>query len=136
VLLLLLRYRRRLGEPSADARVDLSTVFKGYGAVISSGKRDKVDAKKLAELARGDLLPRQVHLVEGEARALRELISARAQLMQKRVGMVNPLRGYLKQEGVRLGQRELALVVDTRPIHGRRYAHRRHCVTHVRRSKM
>ena len=69
----------------------------------SSGKTDKVDAKKLAELARGDLLPRKVHLVEGEARELRELLSARTQLMQKRVSMLNTLRGYLKQEGVRLG---------------------------------
>jgi len=69
----------------------------------SSGKTDKVDAKKLAELARGDLLPRKVHLVEGEARQLRELLSARTQLMQKRVSMLNTLRGYLKQEGVRLG---------------------------------
>ncbi len=49
----------------------------------SSGKTDKVDAKKLAELARGDLLPRKVHLVEGEARRLRELISARTQLNAK-----------------------------------------------------
>jgi transposase len=69
----------------------------------SSGKTDKVDAKKLAELARGDLLPRKVHLVEGEARQLRELLSARTQLMQKRVSILNTLRGYLKQEGVRLG---------------------------------
>lgn len=70
----------------------------------SSGKTDKVDAKKLAELARGDLLPRKVHLVEGEARQLRELLSARTQLMQKRVSLLNSLRGYLKQEGVQLGE--------------------------------
>jgi len=74
----------------------------------SSGKTDKVDAKKLAELARGDLLPRKVHLVEGDARALRELISARTQLMQKRVSLLNALRGYLKQEGVRLGEKFFA----------------------------
>lgn len=69
----------------------------------SSGKTDKVDARKLAELARGDLLPRAVHVVEGQARELRELGSARRQLMQKRVGLANTLRGYLKQEGVHLG---------------------------------
>jgi len=34
---------------------------------------------------------------------VRELLSARTQLMQKRVSMLNTLRGYLKQEGVRLG---------------------------------
>ena len=38
VLLLLLPYRHRLGEPSADARVDLSTVFKGYGAVVGTAR--------------------------------------------------------------------------------------------------
>jgi transposase len=74
----------------------------------SSAKTDKVDAKKLAELARGDLLPRKVHLVEGEVRQLRELISARTQLMQKRVSMLNTLRGYLKQEGVRLSEKFFA----------------------------
>jgi transposase len=69
----------------------------------SSGKTDSVDARKLAELARGDLLPRAVHVVEGTARELRELTSARRQLMQKRVALGNTLRGYLKQEGVQLG---------------------------------
>jgi transposase len=69
----------------------------------SSGKTDKVDARKLAELARADLLPRAVHVVEGTARQLRELTSARRQLMQKRVGLANTVRGYLKQEGVQLG---------------------------------
>jgi len=68
----------------------------------SSGKTDKVDAKKLAELARGDLLPRKVHVVEGAVRELRELVSARDQLLRKRVALINTLRGYVKQEGQRL----------------------------------
>lgn len=72
----------------------------------SGGKKtDRVDAKKLAELARADLLPRKVHLVEGKTRAMRELVSARTTLMQKRVSLVNTLRGYLKQEGVRLSEK-------------------------------
>jgi transposase len=66
----------------------------------SSGKTDKIDAKKLAELARGDLLPEKVHIVEGEVRKLRELLSARNQLQSKRVSLINSLRGYMKQEGV------------------------------------
>ena len=68
----------------------------------SSGKTDKIDAKKLAELARGDLLPRKVHVVEGPMRELRELISARGQLQSKRVALINTLRGYVKQEGYKL----------------------------------
>lgn len=68
----------------------------------SSGKTDKVDARKLAELARIDALPRAVHMVEGETRKLRELISARGQLQSKRVALINTLRGFLKQEGCKL----------------------------------
>lgn len=68
----------------------------------SSGKTDKIDAKKLAELARGDLLPRKVHVVEGPIRELRELVSARSQLQSKRVALINTLRGYVKQEGHKL----------------------------------
>ncbi len=68
-------------------------------------KTDRIDAKKLAESARADMLPRKVHLVEGKTRAMRELVSARTKLMQKRVSMVNTLRGYLKQEGVQLSEK-------------------------------
>jgi transposase len=75
----------------------------------SGGKKtDKVDAKKLAELARGDLLPRKVHLVEGTTREMRELVSARTKLMHQRVNLVNTLRGYIKQEGVRLSEKFFA----------------------------
>jgi len=69
----------------------------------SSGKKtDKVDAKKLAELGRADMLPRAVHVAEGSARDLRELVSARQTVLSKRVSLMNTIRGYLKQEGVRL----------------------------------
>src|SRR5574341_1762029 len=53
----------------------------------SRGKTDRVDAKKLAELARAGLLPRAVHVVEGPVRELRELVSARQQLQRKRVAL-------------------------------------------------
>ena len=68
----------------------------------SSGKTDKIDARKLAELARGDMLPRKVHIVEGKVRQLRELISARHRLQSKRVALINSIRGFMKQEGNRL----------------------------------
>jgi transposase len=75
----------------------------------SGGKKtDKVDARKLAELARGDLLPRKVHVVEGKTREMRELVSARAKLMRQRVSLINTLRGYLKQEGVQLSEKYFA----------------------------
>jgi transposase len=76
----------------------------------SGGKKtDKVDAKKLAELARADILPRRVHVAEGDARTLRELVGARQTVLSKRVGLQNTIRGYLKQEGVRLPAKFFAL---------------------------
>jgi transposase len=69
--------------------------------VSSRGKTDKVDARKLAELARADMLPRKIHIVEGTARELRELVSARQQLQSKRIALINTLRGYVKQEGIK-----------------------------------
>lgn len=71
----------------------------------SSAKTDKIDARKLAQLARGDLLPRKVHIVDGPVRQLRELISARHTLQSKRVAMINSIRGCLKQEGYRLPEK-------------------------------
>ncbi len=71
----------------------------------SSGKTDKVDARKLAELARGDLLPRKVHVVEGHIRELRELVGARHTLQSKRVALLNTVRAYVKQDGHRLPEK-------------------------------
>jgi transposase len=71
----------------------------------SSAKTDKIDAGKLARLARGDMLPRKVHIVEGTVRQLRELISARHTLQSKRVALINSIRGCLKQEGYRLPEK-------------------------------
>jgi transposase len=68
----------------------------------SRGKTDRVDAKKLAELARAGILPRAVHVVEGPVRELRELVSARQQLQSKRIALINTIRGYVYQEGHRL----------------------------------
>jgi transposase len=71
----------------------------------SSGKTDKIDARKLAQLARGDMLPRKVHIVEGTIRELRELESARQRLQSKRVALINSIRGCLKQEGYQLPEK-------------------------------
>ena len=65
----------------------------------SSGKTDKIDARKLAHLGRGDMLPRKVHIVEGKIRDLRELLSVRQRLQSKRVALINSIRGQMKQEG-------------------------------------
>lgn len=61
----------------------------------SSTKTDKIDAKKLAHLAQGDMLPREVHIVEEEARGLHELISTKHTQQCKRVTLINAMRGML-----------------------------------------
>lgn len=71
----------------------------------SSAKTDKIDARKLAHLACGDLLPSKVHIVKGKVRQIRELVSARHTLQSKRVALINSIRGCLKQEGYRLPQK-------------------------------
>jgi transposase len=68
----------------------------------SGGKTDRVDAKKLAELARAGILPRAVPVGEGPVRELREVVSARQQLPRTRVALINTIRGYVSQEGHRL----------------------------------
>lgn len=87
--------------------VDLHVVHPNELKWISkaSSKTDKVDARKMAELARGDLLPRKVHIVEGSVRALRELASARLTIQAKRIALINSIRALLLQEGVRLTEK-------------------------------
>lgn len=71
--------------------------------VGSTGKKtDKVDARKLAELARMDMLPRPVVVAEGKERKLRELVAARSNLKSKKIALVNAIQGYVKQEGRKL----------------------------------
>ncbi len=70
-----------------------------------NGKTDKVDARKMAELARGDLLPRKVHIVEGTVRELREMLSARQLLQSKRIALVNSIRAMMLQEGIKLPEK-------------------------------
>lgn len=94
-------------ELSGHAGVEIHVVHPNEIKWISqsSGKTDKIDARKLAELARGDMLPRKVHIVEGKMRELRELVSARKQLQSKRIALANSIRGQVKQEGHRLPEK-------------------------------
>ncbi|MEW6246987.1 MAG: IS110 family transposase [Nitrospirota bacterium] len=71
----------------------------------SQGQTDRVDAKKLAELARAGILPRAGPVVEGRVRELRELVSARQQRPSKRIALINTIRGDVSQEGHRLPEK-------------------------------
>ena len=68
----------------------------------SKQKTDKIDAKKLSELARSEMLPEKVHVVEGNVRSLRELIRTRDMIQSKRISMLNSIRGFALQDGVKL----------------------------------
>jgi transposase len=89
----------------ADVQVHVVHPNEVKWSTESRGKTDRVDAKKLAELARAGMLPRAVHVVEGCVRELRELVSARQQVQSKRIALINTIRGYVYQEGHRLPEK-------------------------------
>jgi len=72
----------------------------------SKRKTDKIDAKILSELLRINALPERIHMAEGENRELRDLIQARHQVIKSYTNLMNYLRGLLRQEGIRLNERE------------------------------
>ncbi|GIW55153.1 MAG: hypothetical protein KatS3mg082_1557 [Nitrospiraceae bacterium] len=86
----------------ADVQVPVVHPTEGKGIPAHRGKTDRVDAKKLAELARAGLWPRAVHVGEGPGRARREVVSARQQLQSKRIALITTIRGSVDQEGHRL----------------------------------
>jgi len=71
----------------------------------SKKKTDKIDASFLAKLLRIDELPERVHVAEGESRALRDLLRSRYHLIKSTTGLMNHLRGMLRQEGIKLKAR-------------------------------
>ena len=68
----------------------------------SRKKTDKIDAKILCELLRLDGLPEPVHMPSPQARGVRTLLAARAQLLTARTKLQNSVRGMLRQEGIKL----------------------------------
>jgi len=87
----------------------------------SRQKTDKVDAKVLCELLRLKGLPRPVHMPGQETRSLRGLLAARRQLVTARVKLVNTVRGFLRQEGVRLQSKGLASLKRWHELMGKTY---------------
>lgn len=73
----------------------------------SRRKTDKIDAQLLAEKLRLRDLPTPVHMPSAPARALRDLLTARRQLIGVRTKLMNTVRSLLRQEGIFLKTREL-----------------------------
>jgi hypothetical protein len=65
-------------------------------------KTDKIDVSFLAKLLRIDELPERVYVAEGESRALRDLLRLRYHMIKSTTGLMNHLRGMLRQEGIKL----------------------------------
>ena len=61
----------------------------------SSGKTDKIDARKLAHLGRGDMLLRKVHIVEGKIRELGEFFGRIRNRRGKKIAIVAVARKLL-----------------------------------------
>jgi transposase len=72
-----------------------------YGSRSRKIKTDKRDVAALALACRQGIY-RRAHRVSASAKALRQLMRVRRQLVQQRTGLINLLRALLRQEGVRL----------------------------------
>jgi transposase len=69
-------------------------------------KTDPVDAQKLAELLRMDLLP-AIWIPDPETRAQRKLLRGRAWLVRRRTQVKNRVHAYLAEENQRIGVADL-----------------------------
>jgi transposase len=69
----------------------------------SKRKNDRVDALKLAQLLKVQMVPR-VHVPAGEIRAWRSFIEFRRSLIEKRVRCKNGIRALLRSHNVRMGR--------------------------------
>jgi len=92
--------------------IDVYVVNPNKVKAIADSKRktDKIDAKILSELLRINALPERVHMAQGQARQLRDLIQARHQVIKGYTNLMNYLRGQLRQEGIRIKAREFKTV--------------------------
>lgn len=74
----------------------------------SRRKTDKIDAKILCDLLRTGMLPCPVHMPGKDAKAMRTLLKSRRCLVESRTKLCNSVRGFVRQEGVKLGAKALA----------------------------
>ena len=69
-------------------------------------KTDPIDARKLADLLRTNLLP-AIWVPDAETRALRQLLRGRAFLVRLRTRLKNRIHGYLAEQNERVGVSDL-----------------------------
>lgn len=84
-------------------RIDIIEARRAASVFKTKRKTDKLDARKLAMLARSGWYTK-VHRKSSEARALRTYLTARMQLVKAAGGIAASIRGLLKANGLVLGK--------------------------------
>jgi len=101
-----------LRRPGATVKVADPWMLKAIAA--SKKKNDKVDARKIADLLRCDLLP-ECYMAPAELRELRRILRYRNLLVRQCVQMKNRMAGFLMETGT---------VYDGKKLHRKQYFQR------------
>jgi transposase len=102
----------QLKQPGAQVKVADPSMLKAIAA--SKKKNDKLDARKIADLLRCDLLP-ECYMAPAELRELRRILRYRNLLVRQCVQMKNRMAGLLMETGT---------IYDGRKLHGKQYFQR------------
>jgi transposase len=98
-----------LTEQGAKVKVADPSMLKAIGA--SKKKNDRIDARKIADLLRCNLLP-ECYMAPREIRELRRILRYRQLLVRQCVQMKNRIAGFLMETGT---------AYEGRRLHGRQY---------------
>jgi transposase len=98
-----------LNQPGAQVKVADPSMLKAIAA--SKKKNDQVDARKIADLLRCDLLP-ECYMAPAEIRELRRILRYRNLLVRQCVQMKNRIAGLLMETGTSY---------DAGKLHGKQY---------------
>jgi transposase len=99
----------QLSEQGAQVKVADPSMLKAITA--SKKKNDQIDARKIADLLRCNLLP-ECYMGPREIRELRRILRYRQLLVRQCVQMKNRIAGFLMETGT---------VYEARRLHGRKY---------------
>ena len=102
----------QLKQPGAQVKVADPSMLKAIAA--SKKKNDKLDARKIADLLRCDLLP-ECYMAPAELRELRRILRYRNLLVRQCVQMKNRMAGLLMETGT---------IYDGKKLHGKQYFQR------------
>lgn len=99
----------QLSQAGADVKVADPSMLKAITA--SKKKNDRIDARKITDLLRCNLLP-ECYMAPREIRELRRILRYRQLLVRQSVQLKNRIAGFLMETGT---------VYEARRLHGRKY---------------